>query len=403
VKQRTTWEPKFLRVTLVGVMLALIALGGARAAPIPVSKMAALGDGLTSAWDDGNKWERSWATGTETAVNSHRARLGGTAAAQNLAVAGSRWNSGSSQGRFRGLVAQARVVDADTQYVAILTGSADVCRPNAATFLRDGTTPRSEPNGIPRPVAYAGTIRLALQELRAKNADVKVLVASIPNWVQLTSAEFSAKPLMNLCPLLFGTGGVTADVSGFDQRLRDLNSAAQAVCAEFPGNCAYDNGAVYRIDFSPSDLTAFDNFHLTASGEAKISAATWPAASALLKSPKPTVRRVRAAPRRTVQARRAAAWVPLTAAVQARNATSMLVAVSRVGSKARMTLLRGSRVGSTRARRAVKSITIRPGTAPRQLILRLRKAAIVKGKRHVIVVTVRNAVGSQTIRIPVRG
>jgi peptidoglycan/LPS O-acetylase OafA/YrhL/lysophospholipase L1-like esterase/anti-sigma regulatory factor (Ser/Thr protein kinase) len=541
VKQRTTWKPRFLRMTIVGVMLALIALGSAGAAPIPVSKMAALGDSITSAWDNGNKWERSWATGTEPAVNSHRARLGGTAAAQNLAVPASRWNSGSS------LAAQAGAVDADAQYVAILTGSADMCNPTTTTFLRDENTPPSETKGIPRPGEYANTIRRALQALRAKNANVKVLVASIPNWVQLTSAEFSAKPLMNLCPLLFGTGGVTADVSGFDQRLKDLNSAAQAVCAEFPGNCAYDNGAVYSINLSPSDLTTFDNFHLTASGEAKISAATWPVAAALLESsgggggggggggtvlpdlavsgaanpasasvgqdvllqlqalllsgtsatnvqlwatlpaglrlvsaqadrgagctgtqtivcnldflgagatagnvtlnvratapgqhsvpllvsssqndaaggnnsgsvsvtvrqtsggtakPKPTVRRVRAAPSRTVQARRAAAWVSLRAAVQARNATSMLVAVSRVGSKARLTLLRGSKVGSTRARRAVKSITIRPGTAPRQLILRLRKAAIVKGKRYVIVVTVRNAVGSQTLRIPVRG
>jgi hypothetical protein len=77
--------------------------------------------------------------------------------------------------------------------------------------------------------------------------------------------------------------------------------------------------------------------------------------------------------------------------------------VSRVGSTAKLTLLQGSKVGSTTARRGVKSISIRPGTARRQLALRLGKAAVVAGGRYSIVVTVRNAAGSQTIRIPVRG
>jgi hypothetical protein len=118
---------------------------------------------------------------------------------------------------------------------------------------------------------------------------------------------------------------------------------------------------------------------------------------------KPTVKRVGTGPLRTVQARRAAAWVSLAAAVQARNATSMAVSVSRVGSTAKLTLLRGSKVGSTAARRGVKSITIKPGTVRRQLALRLGKSAVAQGRRYAIVVTVRNAAGSQTVRIPVRG
>ena len=76
---------------------------------------------------------------------------------------------------------------------------------------------------------------------------------------------------------------------------------------------------------------------------------------------------------------------------------------SRVGSTSRLTMLRGSKVGATTATRGVKLITIRPGTVRRALALRLGKAAIVKGRRYLITVTVRNAFGAQTIPIPVRG
>jgi hypothetical protein len=146
------------------------------------------------------------------------------------------------------------------------------------------------------------------------------------------------------------------------------------------------------VSGSPADTNLANN-------DASVSVAVTAAGA----SPRPTVRRVGAATARTVQARRTPGWVSLSAAVQARNATSMLVTVSRVGSTARLTLLKGSKVGATTARRSLKSISIRPGTATRQLALRLGKAAIVKGRRYVIVVTVRNTVGSRTIRIPVRG
>jgi hypothetical protein len=529
-------------VGVLGVVLALVALGTAGAAPIPVTKMAALGDSITSAWNNGDKWDLSWSTGTNQTVNSHRNRLGGSSVKQELAVPGSRWNSGNNDQTppiFRGVVGQAEAVAADTQYVTILTGSADLCRSDASTFLRDGSEPGTEQNGIPTPAEYANTIRAALQVLVGKNANVRVLLASIPNWAQLAAPEFTNKPLMNLCPVLFGTGGATANPNGFFQRIQALNAAAAAACGQF-ANCRYDGGAVFNVNLSPSDLTTYDNFHLTASGQAKIADLAWPTAAALLEggsgggggggstppdlavsgtatpasarvgdgvelrlqarllsgtiatnvelratlpaglqfvssqtdrgpgctgtqtltcnldflnaqastgnvivtvrpttagpktvplqlsasqtdtaagnnsasvsitvagpaaNPRPTVTRV-GTNLRTVQARRGASFVTLAAAVQARNARSMVVSVTPAGSASRLSMLRGSRVGATTAQRRVKSITTRPGTVRRQLTLRLGRTAVRTGRRYVIVVTVRNAVGSRTIRIPVRG
>src|SRR5262245_24703395 len=177
MKQHSTGRLKLLRTGVVaGVVLALFALGTAGAAPIPVPKMAALGDSITSAWDNGDHWERSWSTGTEGSVSSHRARLGGTAAALNLAVPGSRWNSGNfpnANPPFRSVLGQAEAVAADTAYVTILTGSADVCNPEATKFIRDGSEGGAEPNGIPTPPEYANTLRAALTVLRGKNASIR--------------------------------------------------------------------------------------------------------------------------------------------------------------------------------------------------------------------------------------
>ncbi len=273
-----------LRLGLVGslvVVLCALLAGGAAADTIAVSKMAALGDSITAAWDpsrpghdpsSNTNWADSWSTGTDGAVSSHRARLGATAATQNLAIPGARWNSGTS------IAAQAQQVAADTQYVTILPGSADACSPSAAGFLRTASTPAGEPNGIPTAAEYGSTLRSALNVLRSKNASMRVLVVSIPNWSQLRNPGFA--PVGDgLCPLLFGS-----DPGGFSQRLQELNSAAAAVCAEFSGTCAYDGGAAYGAGLAPADLTSYDNFHLSEAGEAKIAAATWPAAQALLQT-----------------------------------------------------------------------------------------------------------------------
>ena len=276
-----------LHVVLACVVLVsafFFGAGAAGAATVPVSRMAAVGDSITSAWDlanpdggDANHWPLSWSTGTDAAVQSHRTRLGGVGDVQNLAVPGSRWNSSDN------IVSQAQSVTA-AEYVTILTGSADMCHP-AQTVIRVGGEPTEA--GIPTPGEYADRLRTTIQALKSANGDVKVLLASIPNWAQLTGAGF-APVKDNLCSVLFGTGGATADPTGFATRLQALNTAEADVCAEFPGTCSYDGGAVYGIVFSPSDLTTYDNFHLTASGQAKIAAATWPTAQALLEAPPPS-------------------------------------------------------------------------------------------------------------------
>jgi hypothetical protein len=65
------------------------------------------------------------------------------------------------------------------------------------------------------------------------------------------------------------------DRAAIRQRIDDLNAAAASTCASFP-SCSSDGGAAHAIAFVRSDL-AFDYFHLSPAGQARISAAAWAA------------------------------------------------------------------------------------------------------------------------------
>ena len=59
------------------------------------------------------------------------------------------------------------------------------------------------------------------------------------------------------------------------QRISDFNVALASVCAEF-APCTWDGGATHDLRFETTDL-AFDFFHLSVPGQAKLAQATWDA------------------------------------------------------------------------------------------------------------------------------
>ena len=179
--------------------------------------------------------------------------------ASNFAISGSKMADTAAQAN--------SAVSQGAGYVTILAGTNDVCASSVAgmTSIADFTT----------------QTRATLTRLTTGLPSAQVLVGSIPDWngfwqvYHSNSAAQAAWAADARCADLFGTQATSADRAAVAQRILDLNSAAASVCAEFTG-CTYDGGAVHGLAFAPADL-AFDYFHLSPTGQSRLSAALWAA------------------------------------------------------------------------------------------------------------------------------
>ncbi len=246
------------------------------------SAIAGLGDSMTSAWASGvdsaganvagENPSGSWATGTRPAVNSHLLRLaslGGTPAAANLAIAGTRVSSDQN------VVWQAGQVPAGTGYVLIETGSADLCVGSITSV-----------EGMTDPGDFREAITQSLQTLTTRLPGVRMLVASVPNWYRVWQDFPSESRPADTCPLLFSASADATTREALRQRIVEYNQSLALACAEFEA-CLYDGGAVNNIVLSRSDLSTYDYFHLSLSGQARLAAATW--AASLYGPPQPAL------------------------------------------------------------------------------------------------------------------
>jgi lysophospholipase L1-like esterase len=233
------------------------------------SSMAALGDSLSVAWGSlgppgAPNPAASWSTGTDPAVNSHYQRL----LALNPAIAGRAFNHAVPGTRIAATSTQAVFAIADgAEYVTILSGTNDVC-----------TSTIDEMTGVG---AFRTRLGRTLTRLTAGLPNAWILVASIPDWYGLwsafhtDSAATSAWATYGRCPSLLGAGATDADRQAVAQRIDAFNAMAAQVCAAFV-RCATDGGATHALSFTAADL-AFDYFHLSVAGQARLAAATWAA------------------------------------------------------------------------------------------------------------------------------
>ena len=253
-------------VALVAILVTLVTAGAGHAATLPGS-MAGLGDSLTRGWgtagSPSDNPAASWSTGDDAAVDSHYRRL----LAQTSSIAGHAGNyavSGSKMADTFGQAGQAVALGAG--YITIFSGTNDVCRddPSAMTSAGD----------------FGNQLRTTLQRLTSGLPAAQVLVLSIPNWYGLWDSyrtnvsAVTAWTSSGVCGALLGGNASDASRQAVRQRTIDLNAAIASICGEFPA-CKHDHGAVYALDFAPAYL-AFDYFHLSVAGEARVAAATWP-------------------------------------------------------------------------------------------------------------------------------
>ena len=225
--------------------------------------MAALGDSLTVGQGAGSGG--SWATGTNTAVQSHLLRLDAEApgvSASNFAQAGKKVSALNAQAQ--------KAVAADVEYVTILIGTNDVCGDltSVATF-RD---------------QFAAAMTTLTSGLPA----ARIFVASIPDWGHLydvfhaNSAVVAKWKSDKRCPNFLIEPSAAAA-----QRLIDFNGVLSQVCAQHASQCTFDGGAVHDYVFTAADYSTSDYFHFSASGQAAVAGITFPLAFAQPVTPPP--------------------------------------------------------------------------------------------------------------------
>lgn len=261
---------------LVAASLSLGVLVGPAAAdtpPYPAS-MAAVGDSITQAASTGGSLgadypQNSWATGTNTTVNSHYQRL----LALNPAISGAAYNlsvSGAKMADLQGQMQQA--VGLQPDYLTVLIGGNDICTDTEAqmTSVADFRT----------------QFQAALATIGAGSSDTNVYVVSIPRvlglW-ELFRNDWWARFVWNvggICQSLLAnpTSTQAADVerrARVAQRNIDFNQVLFEVCSVTP-RCLWDGWAAYEVEFAAGDVSG-DYFHPSIAGQARLASVSWAA------------------------------------------------------------------------------------------------------------------------------
>ena len=267
---RPRWP--FVAALLLGIALVTPSTASGRAS-YP-SAMASTGDSLTRAagtgflpWTDNPAG--SWSTGTTSSVNSHYLRL----LALTPKIRGKNYNDARSGAKMGELASQMdKAVVQKVGYVTVEMGGNDVCASSESAMT---------------PVAtYRAQFQTAMDRITTGLPSVKVFVASVPNihhlWVlyhddlaaQLAWATFGVCQTMMANP----TSTTAADVerrARVLQRIVDYNTALAEVCEQYR-QCRFDGNAAFEAEFTKADVIHLDYFHPSLSGQAKLSAGTWP-------------------------------------------------------------------------------------------------------------------------------
>ncbi|MFF9064856.1 SGNH/GDSL hydrolase family protein [Streptomyces sp. NPDC014891] len=229
------------------------------------ASVAAVGDSVTRAFDAcailADCPESSWATGTDTAVNSLAMRLLGPEKA-----AARSWNLARSGARMAELPEQMAAAAAERpELVTVMMGANDACR----------ATPE-----LMTPVAdFRTQFETALARLRKGAPKAQVYVASVPSLMHLWSTG-RVLPMGLEVWKLGVCGAMLADAADLgaaaerrraevQDRVVAYNRVLSEVCAK-DERCRYDGGAVFGFRFDRAQLSPWDFFHPSRDGQARL-------------------------------------------------------------------------------------------------------------------------------------
>ena len=236
--------------------------------------MAAAGDSITVAYNaDGTsdlflgqtfeQYEVSWALGESARVNSHAQRLAALnpafswdAVTDNYAV------SGANIIDLQGQLAQI-VQNGPYEYVAIFIGHNDICDASTPAEMLDTAT-------------FESRFTAAMDVLYAQDDPPEVVVSSlarISDLYRVGSGDSWCNfiwSLGDICRVV--TSGNAAYIEQADQRTQAYNTVLEAHAAEYGYKFVPQT---YQAQFTLDDLSDFDCFHPTVSGQNKVADIIW--------------------------------------------------------------------------------------------------------------------------------
>lgn len=260
------------RFAVIAVLAAVAALASASSASAKYpTSVVAMGDSITQAATTCLLTvtcpENSWATGTNSSVNSIAARL----RAKNIFTRSG--NVAVSGAKIADLKGQANLtVLQRPQLVTIMIGANDAC---------------GAVGGVTTAASFQVDVQSVLTTLQnGLPSRSKIVVASIPNLQYLydlfvgDSAARDTWTTLPLCPAMTQNPGsnAPADVArraATAQRVIDFNTSLQSVCAT-KSKCIWDGLKTYNYKFQTTDVGKLDYFHPSVAGQATIAREAWP-------------------------------------------------------------------------------------------------------------------------------
>ncbi|MFI6872575.1 SGNH/GDSL hydrolase family protein [Streptomyces sp. NPDC050400] len=229
--------------------------------------VAAVGDSITRGFDAcgvlADCPEVSWATGSDSGVNSLAVRLLGKSRARTHS-----WNHARTGARMADLPLQMEQAGAQRPgLVTVMVGANDACRSSAGSM-----TPVA---------AFRADFERALRGLRSEAPKAQVYVASVPDLKRLWS-EGRENPLgkqvwkLGICSSMLADPddvdtAATARRDAVQERVVAYNEVLKDVCAK-DKRCRYDGGAVFGYRFGEEQLSHWDWFHPSKDGQARLAA-----------------------------------------------------------------------------------------------------------------------------------
>jgi lysophospholipase L1-like esterase len=290
-------------------MLALAANAHATAATVgPPHSIDALGDSITRGYDSQGTGcgtladcpANSWATGTNSGVNSYYNRV----KALNPSVLLARPIKSSTEGgndavtgaKMANLLSQAENAVAapnKPDEVLVLMGANDVCTSTEASMTSVAS--------------FRSSLIAGLNKLSSGLPDARIDMGSIPNiynlWKVLHTnlAAQLTWGLAKICQSMLQNPSSTS-TSDENRRLNvrkrneEFNVVIKEVCAGYI-HCHYDNGAAFKVEFASSEVGTVDYFHPNTNGQAKAAATEFAAGPSFtdLTAPLTTITRDRPA------------------------------------------------------------------------------------------------------------
>jgi lysophospholipase L1-like esterase len=256
-----------LTAGLVSVLLLATPSSAAVAGPPPKS-MASLGDSITRGFNACGWFvdctNRSFSTGGSTLVNSHYLRI----LALQPAISGHNYNDARSGAKASAMPGQANTaVSQKVQYVTMLIGANDACTSSESTMTSVAT--------------YRAYIDAALNTLKSGLPRARIALISIPDIYRLwyightNPVVLGIWSLYRICPSMLANAWSTSSTDEarrqrVRQRVIEFNTQLAQACAAYGSRCVFDNNAVFNYQFTLSQLSGWDYFHPSTSGQAEL-------------------------------------------------------------------------------------------------------------------------------------